>query len=256
MRRWWQEIAGLVLPGECAGCGRPRSVLCEVCRAALGGSAWPGASAAWRVRPDPEPAGLPPVHAAAPYEGPVRSALLAHKERGALGLAGPLGAALAGAVRAATNGPGGGRWGGGGALEAGERPLLLVPVPSARRAVAARGHDAGRRLALSASRALRAAGQPARTAAVLRQCRPVADQAGLGARQRRANVAGALGVRMGGEGLLRSEGPVVLVDDLMTTGASLAEAARAVSLAGGRVLGAAVVAASGVPPREAEKNRN
>ncbi|MGK5549277.1 ComF family protein, partial [Streptomyces sp. URMC 127] len=133
---------------------------------------------------------------------------------------------------------------GGGALEAGERPLLLVPVPSARRAVAARGHDAGRRLALGAARELRAGGLPVAVAAVLRQHRAVADQAGLGARQRRANVAGALGVRMGAERLLRSEGPVVLVDDLMTTGSSLAEAARAVSLAGGRVLGAAVVAAS------------
>ncbi|GGX68183.1 ComF family protein [Streptomyces hiroshimensis] len=256
MPGWWQEIAGLVLPGECAGCGRPRSVLCETCRVALGGGAVPGAGAVWRVRPDPAPPGLPPVHAAARYEGPVRSALLAHKERGALGLAGPLGAALAGAVRSVAGCPGGGGWGGGGALEAGERPLLLVPVPSARRAVAARGHDAGRRLALAAARALRAAGVPARVAAVLRQCRPVADQAGLGARERRANVAGALGVRMGGEGLLLREGPVVLVDDLMTTGASLAEAARAVSLAGGRALGAAVVAASGVPPCEAEKNRN
>ncbi|MEW2034423.1 ComF family protein [Streptomyces roseifaciens] len=256
MRGWWQEIAGLVLPGECVGCGRPRSVLCEACRAALGGGAVPGAGAAWRVRPDPVPAGLPPVHAAGLYEGPVRAALLAHKERGALGLAGPLGAALAGAVRAAASCPGGGGWGGGGALEAGERPLLLVPVPSARRAVAARGHDAGRRLALAAARSLRAAGLPARAAPVLRQCRAVADQAGLGARQRRANVAGALGVRMGGEGLLMREGPVVLVDDLMTTGASLAEAARAVSLAGAGVLGAAVVAASGVPPREAEKKRN
>ncbi|MGW2598548.1 ComF family protein [Streptomyces klenkii] len=250
MRGLWQEIAGLVLPGECAGCGRPRSVLCEACRAALGGSG------VWRARPDPEPAGLPPVHAAALYEGPVRSALLAHKERGALGLAGPLGAALAGAVRCAASGPGGGRWGGGGALEAGERPLLLVPVPSARRAVAARGHDAGRRLALGAARALRAGGLPVAVAAVLRQCRVVADQAGLGARQRRANVAGALGVRMGAERLLMREGPVVLVDDLMTTGSSLAEAARAVSLAGGRVVGAAVVAASGAVPRSAEKNRN
>ncbi|MFF7731225.1 ComF family protein [Streptomyces sp. NPDC008001] len=250
MRGWWQEITGLVLPGECAGCGRPRTVLCDACRAALGGGA------ARRVRPDPEPAGLPPVHAVARYEGPVRAMLLAHKERGALGLARPLGAALACAVRSAAGGPGSGRQGGGGALEARERPLLLVPVPSARRAVAARGHDAGRRLALGAAQALRAGGLPAAVAAVLRQCRTVADQAGLGARQRRANVAGALGVRMGAEGLLMREGPVVLVDDLMTTGASLAEAARAVSLAGGSVLGAAVVAASGAPPRSAEKKRN
>ena len=69
-------------------------MLCPECRAALTGAA-PS-----RVRPVPEPPGLPVVHAAAPYEDEVRAVLLAHKERGALTLAGPLGAALAGAVRA------------------------------------------------------------------------------------------------------------------------------------------------------------
>ncbi len=74
---------------------------------------------------------------------------------------------------------------------------------------------------------------------VLRQRRAVADQAGLDAPGRLANLAGALEVARGRERLLRG-GRVVLVDDLMTTGASLAEAARAVrartsvSAAGGR----------------------
>jgi hypothetical protein len=53
-----------------------------------------------RVRPVPEPPGLPVVLAAARYADEVRATLLAHKERGALALAGPLGVALAGAVRA------------------------------------------------------------------------------------------------------------------------------------------------------------
>jgi hypothetical protein len=67
-------------------------------------------------------------------------------------------------------------------------------------------------------------------AAVLRQRRAVADQAGLSAPQRLANLSGALVVAGGGARLLTG-GRVVLVDDLMTTGASLVEAARAIRAA-------------------------
>jgi predicted amidophosphoribosyltransferase len=76
----------------------------------------------------------------------------------------------------------------------------------------------------------------------LRQLRPVADQAGLTAAGRLANLTGAVAVAPGRAGLL-AFAPVVLVDDLVTTGASLTVSARAVSVAGGRVAGAAVVAA-------------
>ncbi|MFE5730407.1 ComF family protein [Streptomyces sp. NPDC056528] len=214
MRGWWREIAGLVLPVACGGCGRPRTELCPECAEALTGTG------PRRVRPAPEPAGLPVVHAAAPYADAVREVLLAHKERGALALSGPLGSALAGAVEAAA----------GAAAGPGEGPLLLVPVPSSRRSVRARGHDPTRRIALAAAARLRRAGRDARVVPVLRQRRYVADQAGLGARGRLANLSGALEVVPGGTRLLaagRAAGTLVLVDDLMTTGASLAEAARA-----------------------------
>ncbi|MFJ2270424.1 ComF family protein [Streptomyces sp. NPDC087849] len=240
MRGWWREISGLVLPVSCGGCGRPRVELCVECRAELSGGV------PRRVRPVPEPVGLPVVHAAAAYENAVRAVLLAHKERGALGLTGALGKALAGAVRAGTGqvGPVG--------------PLLLVPVPSARRAVAARGHDPTRRIALAAAGELRRVGIRARVAGVLRQRRPVADQAGLGARQRHANLAGALDVVAGGERLLAA-GRVVLVDDLLTTGASLTEAARAIGAAGGRgggASGSGQAAVVAVSPSAFEINRN
>ncbi|MBT2395676.1 ComF family protein [Streptomyces sp. ISL-100] len=242
MHGWWREVAGLVLPVACGGCGRPRTVLCAECGQALYGAR------ARRVRPSPEPAGLPVVHAAAPYEDAVRAVLLGHKERGALGLAGALGSALAGAVRAAVTGPRAGTAG----------PLLLVPVPSARGAVRARGHDPARRIALAAAGELRRAGVPARVLAVLRQRRAVSDQAGLSARERAANLAGALEVVAGGGRLLEG-GLAVLVDDLMTTGASLAEAARALSATQERLISvsaqvnAAVVAA---PALSFEINRN
>ncbi|MFE2552344.1 ComF family protein [Streptomyces sp. NPDC059355] len=230
MRGWWQELAGLVLPAGCGGCGVARVLLCPGCAQALSGAA------AGRVRPSPRPAGLPAVYAAAAYEGAVREVVLAHKERGALPLAGPLGAALAVAVDRAAGA-------GGGAVAAAEE-LVLVPVPSARRQVRARGHDPARRTALAAAARLRRAGVPARVASVLRQLRPVADQAGLGARERRENLTGALGVRGGGWQPFPATARIVLVDDLITTGATLAEAARALRAASvGPVAGAAVVAA-------------
>ncbi|GGQ37428.1 hypothetical protein GCM10010266_71030 [Streptomyces griseomycini] len=235
MRGWWQDLTDLVLPAECGGCGRPRTVLCARCRTALSGAA------PRRVRPVPEPAGLPPVHAAARYADEVRATVLAHKERGVLALAGPLGEALAGAVGAGLRTARGRTAGAQGAAVADRLPhgrgaggpyrvpgtVLLVPVPSARRAVRARGHDPALRIAFAAAGALRRGGVPVRVLPALRQRRHVADQSGLDSRQRLANLAGALVVAPGC-GRLLSGGPVVLVDDLMTTGASLAEAARAV----------------------------
>nr|WP_308408236.1 ComF family protein [Streptomyces sp. A108] len=204
----------------------------------------------------PEPPGLPRVHAAAPYEDEVRAVLLAHKERGALALTVPLGAALAGAVRAALRESGTGTADGDAfrgpepVPESLPGPVLLVPVPSARRAVRTRGHDPARRIALAAAGELRRTGTSARALAVLRQRHAVADQSGLDARQRLVNLTGALAVVRGGGRLLCGGGPVVLVDDLMTTGASLAEAARAVRAA--TAVGEGVVAeraGAGVPVR-------
>ncbi|PJE94604.1 phosphoribosyltransferase [Streptomyces carminius] len=241
MREWWRdmagELAGLVLPADCAGCGLPRTGLCGRCAGLLHGAR----AAVRRVRPHPPPPGLPAVYAALPYADEARAVLLAHKERGALRLAAPLGSVLAASVRAAADAAAAAGRPGPPVTDA--EPLLLVPVPSARRAVAARGHDPVRRIALAAAGELRRGGRPARVLAVLRQRRSVADQAGLTARQRAANLAGALEVPAGA-GRLAAEGPVVVVDDLVTTGASLAEAARALSAAGGRVVGAAVVAAA------------
>lgn len=236
MRGFWQELqqelAGLALPSECAGCGLPRvrRELCVRCGDAL------SRAAPRRVRPSPVPSGLPRVYAALPYADEARAVLLAHKERGALRLAAPLGALLAASVREASVHAGRSAEKG-----VGEGPLTLVPVPSARRAVAGRGHDPVRRIAMAAARELRRGGLPARVLTVLRQRRRVADQTGLTARQRAENLSGALELVPGSMKLLTG-GEMVLVDDVMTTGASLAEAARAVAERERKVHSAAVVA--------------
>jgi len=204
------DLADLVLPRDCAGCAAPGRTLCPACRAVLAGAA------PFVHRASPRPPGLPVVTAVAAYDGLVRSLLLAHKEHGRVGLARPLGHALAAAV--AVHGCG----------------AVVVPVPSSRTSVRERGHDHARRIATVAARRL-----GLRSAPLLDQVRPVADQAGLDTAGRARNLAGALRARRPLHGL-----EVVVVDDVVTTGATLAEAARALRVAGARVRGAAVVAAT------------
>ncbi|MEZ0094352.1 ComF family protein [Streptacidiphilus sp. EB129] len=217
----------LLVPARCVGCQAPHTQLCALCRADLE-DARPAPA-----RPRAAPPGLPEVFAAVHYEGAARQVLLAHKERGALRLARPLGLALAGAVTAAVPGSAASR----------AAPLLLVPMPSTRATVRARGHDPTRRLTLAATGALRRAGIPARLLPALRHGRAVADQSDLGAAERLRNLHGALTVRSRHRAQL-GHGRIILVDDLVTTGATLAEGARALAAAGGDVLAAAVVAAT------------
>lgn len=131
-----------MLPLDCAGCGEYGTRLCRRCLAELGGGV------ARPVRPHPAPAGLPAVRAAVPYQGAARALLLEHKERGALWLARVLGAVLASVVHASP------------ACRHLPRAecVLLVPVPSAPRAVRSRGHDPVRRMASYAAAELRRAG--------------------------------------------------------------------------------------------------
>jgi predicted amidophosphoribosyltransferase len=125
------------------------------------------------------------------------------------------------------------------AYQLGTSRIVLVPIPSAARTVRQRGFDATRAMARLAARRLRGR-YPITTQSALAQARPVADQAGLGARARQQNLAGAFRLR----GQIKTGAVVLLVDDLVTTGSSLTEAARVLREARIPVLGAATVAAT------------
>jgi predicted amidophosphoribosyltransferase len=169
------------------------------------------------------------VWTVAAYDGAVRAALLAHKEDGRLSLATPLGRALALSVM--------------GVLSSRTVPgqLLLVPVPSRPAVVRERGHDPLWRLARVCRRSLRAAGIHAATSQLLRQRTKVDDQAGLSAADRQTNLSHAFVVRR--KPRSRQLAAIVL-DDIITTGATAKEAARALDEGGVHVVGVAVVAAT------------
>ncbi|MFW5420253.1 ComF family protein [Nocardiopsis sp. CNT-189] len=212
-------LTALLLGECCAGCGAPGGRVCAECADAL--APRPHRCAARE--------GCPPAWAAGRYTGADRALLLAYKHRRIRSLAGPLAARLARAARAA-------------APRAG--PLLLVPVPARPRGVRRRGYDPVALLARRAAELLDAPARPVRAVPALRQARAVADQVGLGRAERYGNLRGALAARPGR--LARAGGRrVLLVDDVLTTGATLAEAARALRAAGAAVHGAAVLAERG-----------
>ena len=220
------DALDLVHPRECAGCGRPGASLCAACARALR----PGAFA---HRPTPSPPGLPPVFAAMAYAGPARSAIVAWKERGERDLAEPLARALADALMAASR------------ETEGVGPLVVVPVPASATAHRLRGEDIVMRLSRRATGLLVRAGRKARCHPVLAMRGTPLDQAGLGRTARLANLRGTMAVT--GGPALRRLGPrcsIVIVDDVVTTGATLVEAARALEAEGLRVLAAATVAAT------------
>jgi predicted amidophosphoribosyltransferase len=196
------DALAILLPVECAGCSAPDRGLCPECAAEL--VAEPGVRAVGTVR----------VWTGLRYERVVRRVILALKEEGrtdvARALARPLGAAIDRALDEAAPGS------------------ELLPVPTSRAAYRRRGYDPVRLL-------LRRSGYGG--ARVLRVARASGAQKALGLAGRAANRAGSFVAthRLDGRSF-------VLVDDVLTSGATIAEAARAVEAAGGAVAGAATLA--------------
>jgi predicted amidophosphoribosyltransferase len=218
----WSALADLVLPVDCAGCRAPHERLrrgaCARCASDL---------SALRPIPVDEPPGCVAI---GEYAGPLREAILAYKERGRIGLAGPLGVLLAEAIAAAA----GGR----------PRPLLLVAIPSTARAARARYGDHVRRLVAVAARRLRRAGWPVAVVRPLR-ARPRPDATELDVAGRAAAAAYSLRIRDSRVAAARRAArnrTVVLVDDIVTTGATLAAATDVMRVRGLPVDAVAVLA--------------
>jgi predicted amidophosphoribosyltransferase len=127
------------------------------------------------------------------------------------------------------------------------RPVALIPVPSTRAAARERHGDHMARLAGQAVRRLRAAGWEAGVIRPL-EALPRPDSASLSVAERRAAAESSLRIRSGRIGFSRHatprRGTLVVVDDIVTTGATLAAVTRRLEGADMQVAGAAVLAAT------------
>lgn len=216
------DVLALLLPPICPRCRRGVAApgLCIACGAAFPPAA-PDERAASR-------AGVAALHAAASFEGELADWMHRFKypERGWRGLD-PAPAALVEALLrdAATTLAGDGL-----------RPDAVVPVPLHPSRVRKRGFDPVYALARVAARAL---GAPLAAHALVRT-RATPSQTGLDRAARRRNVAGAFAVPARERPRVRGA-ELVLVDDVVTTGATLGEAAAALRAAGAaRIVGLCV----------------
>ena len=209
--------ADLLVGAACPGCGRPAIAVCAACARA--------------IRPDPglvTTAGAAlqlTITAAGHHHGVLRRVILDWKERGRFPLTEVLSHHLAAAVVEAVD----------------HDEVALVPVPTSWLATRRRGDDLVLSLARATAVRLDSVGHRATVHPVLSRTRRTRDQAGLGADDRARNLNRAFTMD---RHRLPSHVPLVIVDDIVTTGSTLAEAARALAVRGWGVHGAATVAAT------------
>lgn len=221
------SLLDLALPRACAGCDRSGTCLCGPCESTLE-RLQPGEAAV----PAMIGAGWPPVWAAGAYNAQLRAVILSCKQyaprRAERALARVLARTLLAAMAWEDDSAG---------------KFLAVPVP-ARAGDAIRGGGLPELLCVRAARMLRRRGWRVYPRGLLAPAgRDRAKQKDLGGRERAANVAGAFRVRP----QLRRLGPgtqLIVVDDVVTTGATAAEAVHTLRSAGCQVASVTVLAAT------------
>ena len=218
----------LLAPRACAGCDSPDLLLCPSCRSLLFRPLWVHAPAY----------ALGLALACAPYRGPVRRIILAWKDHDNRPLDEPLGQAVAGLSPALSrlidpllrSKP--------------AKAILVVPAPSSAASLRRRGRVHLKPILLSLVQALQRQGLTARVepALVMNSVRTKSVQAG-GRRNRSRRLAGRIAVsdpsQLAGH-------PVLVVDDIITTGSTIRQCACALEAAGALPLAALALAA--VPP--------
>ncbi|WP_208608250.1 ComF family protein [Amycolatopsis pretoriensis] len=212
-------LLDLLIPARCAGCGARGLPCCDRCAAV-----WGAVSEVVRV----PVAGLVRVFALSRYRGLGRRLLIAFKERGRRDLAAPLGLALARALVV---------------LPVPGSAVCLVPAPSRRSAARVRGGPHVELLALAAARVLAGWGFEVAVAPALELAGGARDAVGLDRAARVANLAGRLRFREAGRpppGM-----PVVVLDDVITTGATAAACVRALAGEGIEVAAVLTLLAAG-----------
>ena len=212
------RLLDLLVPPRCPGCGREGDLVCPRCWSAFTRrlAEPPGAPVGLRAR---LPVGLVQLEWCASFRGPVRGALHVLKYDGERRLAVPLGGLLAQ------------RW-----HAAGAGGDLLVPVPVHAERLRERGYDQAALLAEVAGGHLGLA-----AVAALERRQPTAAQHGLGREERERNLRAAFAVDEPMDAVVTGRWPV-LIDDVVTTGATLSACALALRRAGAVAVSALTVA--------------
>jgi len=219
--RLTSTVLDLALPARCSGCGREGAPLCATCLPELDARLTiPGGTPIGL--PADLPAPLLQLEWCAPFSGPVRAALHDLKYAGERRLADPLGIAIAR------------RW-----ARVGTGAQVVVPVPVHAERERRRGYDQAILLATVVADAL---GLP--LALALERGRATVAQFELGRDERTANVAGAFRPRASEPRASDAIAGrwVLLVDDVVTTGATLAACATALERVGAVAVSAIAVA--------------